>query len=123
MYRERIIGFPIVELGVLPIKTKMLLKIPNFWKTAIKHVKNPIIKEKSNSFLQLSFFIIKKAKTQKSTIKKKLTNPAPLSGLPHKLLETSRENIVEIKVAIKKAKSDTKGKKVFVFGFKAFFIF
>ena len=103
---------PIVELGLAPIKTKIFLKIPNCWKIAIKPAKNPTIKEKSRSFFQSSFFIIENPKIQKKIKNKKLTNPPPLFGSPHKLNGISSENKVEIKTVKEKAKREIKGRKI-----------
>ncbi|GAI04832.1 unnamed protein product [marine sediment metagenome] len=50
-------------------------------------------------------------------------NPPALAGLPHKLLETSRENKVERKTAKRKAKRDQKGRKILALGFITSFIF
>ena len=93
-------GFPRVAVGLADILTKMLLKIPNRWKMAIKPTKNPIIKEKSSNFLQTLSLIIVNKKRQKIIKNAKLINPPPLFGSPQKLNETSAEKSVEIKTVI-----------------------
>ena len=86
-------------------------KIEKRWKIATNPTKNPIIKEKSRSFCQSLFFTIIKVIRQKTIKKAKLTNPAPLAGVPHKLLDISKENKVDIKTVKKKPNKEINGKK------------